>query len=154
MENNELKHYGVLGMRWGVRRTPAQLGRSSDSSKKRKVRESRKAKKAAKAKASESSKKTVKDMTDAELREKINRLNLEKQYKDLSKNETAQSRGKQFVKDVLKKSAENLAPQVLNYFGAKGINKLIGEKEVVKNELTGEFEEVLKEVVFANNKKK
>lgn len=29
MENNELKHYGVLGMKWGIRRTEAQLGRAT-----------------------------------------------------------------------------------------------------------------------------
>lgn len=27
MNNNELKHYGVLGMRWGFRKTPEQLAR-------------------------------------------------------------------------------------------------------------------------------
>lgn len=29
MSNNELKHYGVLGMRWGVRRTPEQLRKAA-----------------------------------------------------------------------------------------------------------------------------
>lgn len=34
MDNNELMHYGVPGMKWGVRRTPAQLGRKKMSSSK------------------------------------------------------------------------------------------------------------------------
>lgn len=33
MENKELYHFGIKGMRWGVRRTPEQLGRRSTSSK-------------------------------------------------------------------------------------------------------------------------
>jgi hypothetical protein len=37
MENNELKHYGILGMRWGVRRSEAQLRRARGSNKTRKV---------------------------------------------------------------------------------------------------------------------
>lgn len=31
--SNELYHYGVKGMKWGVRRTPAQLGRTGKRKK-------------------------------------------------------------------------------------------------------------------------
>lgn len=35
MENTELTHWGVKGMRWGVRRTPAQLGHDTSPTKRR-----------------------------------------------------------------------------------------------------------------------
>ena len=80
MSDYELYHYGVKGMKWGVRRTAAQLGHKvSDVYKK--YRDAKKAKKELKKKASRS----VKDMTDAELREKINRLTLERNVLDLER---------------------------------------------------------------------
>ena len=80
MSDYELYHYGIKGMKWGIRRTAAQLGHKvSDVYKK--YRDAKKAKTEAKKKASRS----VKDMTDAELREKINRLTLERNVLDLER---------------------------------------------------------------------
>lgn len=80
MGDYELYHYGIKGMKWGIRRTAAQLGHKvSDVYKK--YRDAKKAKKELKKKASRS----VKDMTDAELRERIDRLTLERNALDLER---------------------------------------------------------------------
>lgn len=83
--NTDLTHHGIKGMRWGVRRTTAQLLRRSGSSKKA---------------ADLKNKKTVKTMSDDELRKAVNRLQLEKQYSQLS--EGSVSRGKQYAQNVFK----------------------------------------------------
>lgn len=100
--------------------------------------------------------KKLRDMSTEELKAYKERLQLEKDTRDLinSTRDQTMSKGKQFVEDVLTQSGKNLATQVLNHYGAKALNKLINETAKVKNESTGELEEVLKEVIFANNKKK
>lgn len=124
---SELAHYGILGMHWGVRRTPAQLGyttfkkksRSSDDYAERNVA-------AVKTKSSSSGKKSSESMTDDELRAKINRLELEKKYKNLLKetNPPKSTAGREFVKKVLKNSGENIATQATTYGMGKAINKM------------------------------
>lgn len=64
MNNQELKHYGVLGMRWGVRKRRV----STSSSKKSKT----------------SSGTTQRRMSNKELKARINRLKLEQEYKKLT----------------------------------------------------------------------
>lgn len=61
--NNELYHYGVLGMKWGKRKA-------------RPVSEDYKR---------AHSKTKISEMSDAELRSRNNRLQMEKQYKDLTR---------------------------------------------------------------------
>lgn len=124
MENNELYHYGVLGMHWGVRRTPEQLGHRTKSSgsarsAKARVRVNKKKAKAAseeepmtaeeKAKKKENILKSRnakelysnKDLfDDQELRTAYQRLMLEKQIKDLTPKQ--KSRGEAYVDAVIK----------------------------------------------------
>ena len=92
---NELYHYGVKGMKWGIRKDRSSGG-SVDLQKAKKkvdaantiVNETRninnnvskkQAKKAQKQKMAE-----VKSMSDKELRERVNRLNMEQQYMRMS----------------------------------------------------------------------
>ena len=113
MDNNYLQHYGILGMRWGVRR--ARPKSSSGS------RFSRKSYKNSK----ELKKKTIKDLSDNELRSKINRLELEKRYKELSGSDKQSSRGKKFVMDVLETSGKTSAIRFTTFVMNKGADKVL-----------------------------
>ncbi len=85
----EIWHHGVKGMHWGIRRTPAQLGRrpggGSKSEGKPKVEPHDDYKKA-------HDSKSVKTMSDAELRARLNRLNMEKQYSQMNPNRVQRGR--------------------------------------------------------------
>lgn len=73
--NNEIKHHGVLGMRWGKRK-------SRPTSSDYKV-------------ASKLKKKRVEELSNEELRTLSNRLDLEKKYKQINPNKV--EKGKRAV---------------------------------------------------------
>ena len=102
MDNDELMHYGVPGMKWGVRRTPAQLGRKKTSSSKSlfgKKKPKPKAKSESSKKETAPKPKSVKEMSDEELSTAISRLQLEQKYKELSPQKV--STGKAITKRIL-----------------------------------------------------
>lgn len=138
--SDELTHWGIKGMRWGVRRYQNKDGSLTAAGKKRraseesqlkerersiKSREQEKAKqakitakkaeldareKALKNKNSETvakqKPKTASEMTDAEIRDRINRMMLEKQYYDTKRSLAASnpqqvSKGKKFMNSIM-----------------------------------------------------
>lgn len=167
--NDELYHYGVPGMRWGIRRTPSQLGhkpKAGKLSKKLKAMgeeraEKRAAKKAeniekrATKKALKAEKKAltktlkkqhnpdaVKKMTNEELKAAIDRINLENEYRRLNPKHV--SAGEAFantlIKDMLLPAATDAGKQLIK----SGITKMINDSL----ELDDEYK------LYTNNKKK
>ena len=96
MEKNEemLEHHGIKGQKWGVRRfqnkdgTRTALGKKRESSPDAKENEARKA-----------DVKNRRTMSDADLKKRIERMRLEKEYKTLVDEDTAP--GKRYVSEIL-----------------------------------------------------
>lgn len=133
LNTEHLEHHGILGMKWGVRRFQNKDGTRTAAGKKRYSDDSDAEKKTDKVKSTKPKKRTVKDLSDAELQEKIKRLELEKRYKDLAKsNAPQQSKGKAFVMDVLEKSGKNVATQFATFVLGTTVNKMF--KDVFNDE--------------------
>lgn len=139
-----IKHHGVKGQRWGIRRYQNADGSLTAAGRKRvnKMKEeytqltgkrlirkpTSKNDKSSNQNVQDPNNKRVKDLTDTELRERVNRLQMEKQA--ISLENDLSSNGKKFVrsvgKDVLAPSAIEAGKRVLtNWFVKKG-EKMMG----------------------------
>ena len=65
----------------------------------------------------------VKKMSDEELRKRLNRLQMEKQYNQLTKKET--SAGRKFVQDIALNATKQTASNYISKYMTKGIDSLI-----------------------------
>lgn len=99
-------HHGILGMKWGIRRSPVQLLRArgklktqTDIYNENKKDQMRK------------DSKNRRNLSNEDIKKKIERLNLEKQLKDLT--EENLSPGKKMVADILSSSGKKVATSLV-----------------------------------------
>lgn len=124
MKNNELIHWGVKGMKWGVRRYQNKDGSLTPAGKKRLSRIDKKAERdnwsedatsAAKIKT-----KRVRQMSNAELKKLNERMRLENEYRNLSKQRT--SAGKKLVNEILAGAAKDTAKSYVSKYMKQGVD--------------------------------
>jgi len=109
MSKDTLTHYGIFGMKWGVRRTPQQLARAKSNVDASSVivKETKNINSAVGNIRSSKKSKDISSMTDQELREKVQRMNLEQQYSTLASSRV--SRGQTYVTNTLDIAGSALA---------------------------------------------
>ena len=125
VDGSTLRHYGIKGMRWGIRRKdPGTSGVNGNSQKKGgpKDKWGRSTKKTANTKYVRGLK-SVKTMSDAELKSRVQRIELEKQYNNLvKKDREALAKGANFVGGILANVVTNVATTYATdaFMGSRG----------------------------------
>lgn len=137
-EVSEIEQHGVVGMKWGVRKSKPASSRKSKGSLKdalvkrinastraKSNRERKKAKAIAEAKAK--GKTETSALTSAELRDKVERLRLNKEYASYTQNRKTK------LKDTLERaffssvetSAKTIGTSVMSHYGKKVVTSVI-----------------------------
>jgi hypothetical protein len=104
-KSKDLQHVGVLGMHWGIRRN--KVDTTAPEHKRAKVLK----------------KKKLKDLSNEEIKALVTRLQLEKQFKELTAKQTGP--GEKFVKGVLSSIAKQLLSTFLNKYASQGFDNFV-----------------------------
>lgn len=114
--DEHLEHYGIPGMRWGVRRGRNVSARYKGRSKAKSKDDSE-----PKVKPKTSAK--LSSVSDDDLRRMINRMQMEKQFDQLTAPE--RSAGAKFVSDVLTSAGKNVATQYATKYMSQAVEKYV-----------------------------
>ena len=119
MTEYELKHYGVLGMKWGKRK--AKHPTNNTTTRTHSNSEDAYTTKTSK-RTNKSAQKDVKSMSDQELRDKIYRLQMEQQYIRMTTPE--KSVAKQEIEKFLINEGKAIASEIIRSEARRQVNKL------------------------------
>lgn len=129
-DGDSLAHYGVPGMRWGIRKDRGRAGVPRTPSKKTggpaKKPPSRKPGSSGSGSGKTDTAKPAERVSDEQLRKMVNRLQMERQYKELTA--TTPSAGKKFVNEVLTNSGKQVATTFVTAGSTYLIKKAIESK--------------------------
>lgn len=149
-DGDTLCHYGVKGMKWYVRRAKEVLDRLAGRTRPKKdskgdssddaddgggQHKTSSSTSSSSSSPAPSSSKSVKKMSDQELRERIERLQMEKRYAALTADPVEKQKildGRKIVSDILTQSIETVGKGTLTYALGKGVNK-VTKRQIFKD---------------------
>ena len=148
MNDNYLEHYGIPRRSgrypWGSGSRPFQgdspaaksSGKTKTSGKSGKTGLFKKGKTKTK-----SSEEDLSEISSEELQKKINRIQLEKQYRDLTTKPKTVSKGSQILNSILESSSKNIGTQLATYLMGNMVNsvaKAFGSEADIVNPKKGQ----------------
>ena len=148
MNDNYLEHYGIPRRSgrypWGSGSRPFQ-GDSPAAKSSGKIKTSGKSGKTGLFKKgktkTESSEEDLSEISSEELQKKINRIQLEKQYRDLTTKPKTVSKGRQILNSILESSSKNIGTQLATYLMGNMVNsvaKALGSEADIVNPKKGQ----------------
>ena len=148
MSNNYLEHYGIPRRSgrypWGSGSRPFQ-GDSAAAKSRGSTKSSGKSGKTGLFKKgktkTKSSEEDLSEISSEELQKKINRIQLEKQYRDLTTKPKTVSKGRQVLTSILESSSKNIGTQLATYLMGNMVNsvaKALGSEADIVNPKKGQ----------------